>query len=423
MNDDIENVINDMTDDLTLPNVGNIHTIAAQRKQKRQTATKIGGITAAVLLIAGLGFWFARPEPTQLATGNETDSASGAVADDSAPILLDELEEWPGDTGFRDFFLAMPRGWTPVDRIGVPETDYFQEQVYFYSSPNGDGIGFASCVVATPFIIEWTTSGFAVIGRDVQAALELIACENVGQEGVAATPIQSGETVAVTQNNDGTYTLEGHLWSLRIAQASSATTQPSVEPVTTATTTTTTEVPPNPPSPESYISLTVEEAGNLATSNGIEWRVVREDGEDFDVTADFTPGRLNFSVINGLVSSVDVESEAPIATTPLGNWAVESVIVDGVEIVHPTGFQALIIDGNSASGHDGCNSWGGKTVQWDESGTFALTGNSTSTSQLCPTGTESTAAYNQALRQTTTWEIATDGALILSGPGGRIVLS
>ena len=216
----------------------------------------------------------------------------------------------------------------------------------------------------------------------------------------------------------------------QIPTAPTTTAEPptmTITPVTTTavpdptTTTTTTEVPPNPTSPESYISLTVEAAGNLATSNGIEWRVVREDGEDFEVTADFVPGRLNFSVINGLVSSVEVETEAPIATTPLGNWTVESVIVDGVEIVHPSGFQALIIDENSASGHD--NSWGGKTVQWDESGTFALTGNTTSTSQLCPTGTESTAAYNQALRQATTWEITAGGALILSGPGGRIVLS
>jgi hypothetical protein len=55
---------------------------------------------------------------------------------------------------------------------------------------------------------------------------------------------------------------------------------------------------------EDYVGLTVEEAGAKADDAGVVWRVVSEDGEDLAVTMDFQPERLNFTVVDGVVTGV-----------------------------------------------------------------------------------------------------------------------
>lgn len=56
-----------------------------------------------------------------------------------------------------------------------------------------------------------------------------------------------------------------------------------------------------------YVGLSVEEAMDLADSQGDTFRVVQEDGEFMAVTMDFRPGRINATVEDGLVVSVDIE--------------------------------------------------------------------------------------------------------------------
>lgn len=61
--------------------------------------------------------------------------------------------------------------------------------------------------------------------------------------------------------------------------------------------------------PENYTGLTVEEAQKVAAENGVPFRIIREDGEDFIVTADYVPGRVNAMVESGKVVDYEVEGE------------------------------------------------------------------------------------------------------------------
>ena len=55
---------------------------------------------------------------------------------------------------------------------------------------------------------------------------------------------------------------------------------------------------------EAYIGLTVEAAGTKADGAGRPWRVVMEDGVAKPVTMDFNDQRLNFTVVDGKVTTV-----------------------------------------------------------------------------------------------------------------------
>ena len=58
------------------------------------------------------------------------------------------------------------------------------------------------------------------------------------------------------------------------------------------------------PSPDDYTGLSVEEATKMVAADGWELRVVREDGEDLAVTADFRDNRLNVAVEGGVVTEL-----------------------------------------------------------------------------------------------------------------------
>lgn len=60
---------------------------------------------------------------------------------------------------------------------------------------------------------------------------------------------------------------------------------------------------------ENYIGLTVEEAEKVAKENGASFRIIRKDGEDYIVTADYVPGRVNATVESGKVVEYEVEGE------------------------------------------------------------------------------------------------------------------
>jgi hypothetical protein len=55
---------------------------------------------------------------------------------------------------------------------------------------------------------------------------------------------------------------------------------------------------------DAYIGLTVEAAGAKADGDGRPWRVVMEDGVAKPVTMDFNDQRLNFTVVDGKVTTV-----------------------------------------------------------------------------------------------------------------------
>lgn len=59
----------------------------------------------------------------------------------------------------------------------------------------------------------------------------------------------------------------------------------------------------------SYIWLNVEDATELANTNDEIFRVVEIDGEPRPVTMDYRPGRINASVVDGVVSDFTIEGE------------------------------------------------------------------------------------------------------------------
>jgi len=56
------------------------------------------------------------------------------------------------------------------------------------------------------------------------------------------------------------------------------------------------------PKAEAFVGLTVEKASALAKEHGIRTRVVSVDGEEYMVTQDYLPERLNFTVVKGVVT-------------------------------------------------------------------------------------------------------------------------
>ena len=131
-----------------------------------------------------------------------------------------------------------------------------------------------------------------------------------------------------------------------------------------------------------------------------------------------------------VVTTTTVEPELePVVTTttapptPVGNWTARSVVVDGVELLHPTNAQTLTIIDGTVSANDGCNTWSGGSARWDTSGMFSRSGNSTSTAQACANGQDNADAFNAALRATTRWAVTSDGVLLLTSPTSRIELS
>lgn len=68
-------------------------------------------------------------------------------------------------------------------------------------------------------------------------------------------------------------------------------------------------VPADPFKPETLVGQTLAKATELADAEKIPNRVIREDGKARMVTRDYRPGRLNFTVVKGIVTEVDVEGK------------------------------------------------------------------------------------------------------------------
>lgn len=58
---------------------------------------------------------------------------------------------------------------------------------------------------------------------------------------------------------------------------------------------------------ERFVGLELDDAVDLAESEQRLWRISREDGEEFALTADLRPGRVTFEVDNGIVTIAQIE--------------------------------------------------------------------------------------------------------------------
>lgn len=58
-----------------------------------------------------------------------------------------------------------------------------------------------------------------------------------------------------------------------------------------------------------FVGMTLDVAGSWAEENGRQWRVGRQDGEELALTEDFVPGRVTFTVEDGVVTAATIEAE------------------------------------------------------------------------------------------------------------------
>jgi hypothetical protein len=70
-----------------------------------------------------------------------------------------------------------------------------------------------------------------------------------------------------------------------------------------------------------FVGLTLEEAVAAAEGEGRLWRVAREDGSEFALTADLLPGRVTFEVDDGIVTGAEIEQ--PNTDPPPGEGSLE----------------------------------------------------------------------------------------------------
>jgi len=59
----------------------------------------------------------------------------------------------------------------------------------------------------------------------------------------------------------------------------------------------------------SYNGLTIDAARDLAAENGVAFRVVELDGVPQPTTRDFRPGRINATVVDGIVTDYTIEGK------------------------------------------------------------------------------------------------------------------
>lgn len=62
---------------------------------------------------------------------------------------------------------------------------------------------------------------------------------------------------------------------------------------------------------EDYLDLTYEDAQAKANAAGVELRVVSIDGKEYPITDDLKEGRVNISLVDNVVTAVDVERINP----------------------------------------------------------------------------------------------------------------
>lgn len=79
--------------------------------------------------------------------------------------------------------------------------------------------------------------------------------------------------------------------------------QPKQSP-SSSTSSTENQVEDGIPTPSSFIGLPIKEAEEKAKKADLPYRIIKQDGQDFPVTRDYHPARLNFTVENGLVTEV-----------------------------------------------------------------------------------------------------------------------
>jgi len=64
------------------------------------------------------------------------------------------------------------------------------------------------------------------------------------------------------------------------------------------------QAPAPAPTPQSFVGLPLKEAETRAEQADLPHRVISQDGQEFPVTRDYRPERLNFTVENGIVTKV-----------------------------------------------------------------------------------------------------------------------
>lgn len=233
--EDYDGVVDRIAEDFATPDVSGVYQIVEKRHRQRRHVQQGTAVFALILVFAGAALWVNRPQVSEVAT--EPPAAEDVIVTTTTTIEETAVASSPNE--LRDLLLAT-RSWTPIARTGIPETGSYAEHVRFFRSSGVDSVSLQSCLIVPPYTIDWEPDGFTVTGVDLEAELDARGCDEPGQEGIALAPVQTGEKVTITPNNDGTYELTGIDWSLTIS-AAEAPTQPTTTEAANTTTTTTIE--------------------------------------------------------------------------------------------------------------------------------------------------------------------------------------
>jgi|GEM_PF-5768391 len=230
--EDYEGVVDRIAVDFDTPDVDGVYQIAEQRHRQRRSIQQGAAAFAFLLVAVGAALWLNQPRTSEVATEPPTDE--NAIVDTTAAVEEDAVASPTNE--LRDLFIST-QTWTPIARTGIPIPEPFHnsEALSFFTAQDGDGLSFVSCEVSA-YAIDWLPDGYTITDEYDTGDSPLNGCDP-GQEGIAATPIQTGEKVAVTSNNDGSYTLTGSAWSLTITGETPAQPSTTEAPETTTTTT------------------------------------------------------------------------------------------------------------------------------------------------------------------------------------------
>ncbi len=102
-------------------------------------------------------------------------------------------------------------GWTPIARVGVPETDA-DESLSF----EDDRLSLASCQFMF-YSIRWQADGFVVLGEvPPREPVPAIGCDSDASRGVLDTPLSSEVFVNVVRVSSSEIQLSSEGWSLSL---------------------------------------------------------------------------------------------------------------------------------------------------------------------------------------------------------------
>ncbi len=319
--DEIENLLTNIAGDFEAPKIEVIHAIAESRRQRRTRGIAVTTIALLAVGIAGIGAWLNEPESTRFSTvGEEESPVDTQVAADSAPV---EFDQW--DSAGEPFSPQSFAAWMLVNRVSG-SNGLVVDLIAVDSDPTINQVRLR----LSAFPLDGSFEFFAVLSAECGPRVdhgmlrfedesawfasgerpdsENIVFGDLGYDCIPPAPQKLDRVLAgalaITPSERGLrMSSSGEHVDFVVQQRLTAGSEEQTAPAN--------GMRLNPPIVvvNPYLSLSVKEAGALADDFGREWRVISIDGEALFRTQDLRIGRLNFTVVDGIVVDAQTDEE------------------------------------------------------------------------------------------------------------------